>query len=52
MFARLSAVFVFYTASLVVAAPAVTVKLDGATVTGKTSGFVEEYLGIPFAQPP
>jgi acetylcholinesterase len=32
------------------AAPTVT--LDTATVTGVASGSVNEWLGIPFAQPP
>ncbi|KAF5350591.1 hypothetical protein D9756_008678 [Leucocoprinus leucothites] len=50
-FARLSTALALCV-SLVAAAPAVTVKLDGATVTGKTSGSVQEYLGIPFAEPP
>jgi len=29
-----------------------TVTLDNATVTGVTSGSVNEWLGIPFALPP
>ncbi|KAF9068600.1 carotenoid ester lipase precursor [Rhodocollybia butyracea] len=29
-----------------------TVTLDSATVTGKASGTVQQFLGIPFAQPP
>ncbi|KAF8834585.1 alpha/beta-hydrolase, partial [Paxillus ammoniavirescens] len=29
-----------------------TVTLDSATVTGISSGSVNEFLGIPFAQPP
>lgn len=29
-----------------------TVTLDGATVTGTSSGNVEKFLGIPFAEPP
>ncbi|KXN88429.1 Lipase 1 [Leucoagaricus sp. SymC.cos] len=53
MLARLLTAYVLC-ASLVVAAPAAapTVKLDSATVTGKASGSVQEFLGIPFAQPP
>ncbi|KAI0352094.1 carotenoid ester lipase precursor [Trametes cingulata] len=29
-----------------------TVQLDGATVIGTTDGVVDQFLGIPFAQPP
>lgn len=29
-----------------------TVTLDSAVVTGVTSGNTQEFLGIPFAQPP
>jgi len=52
MFTQLLTTFVFC-ASLVATAPTLTtVKLDGATVSGKASGSVQEFLGIPFAQPP
>jgi len=52
MFTQLLTTFVFC-ASLVAAAPTLTtVKLDGVTVSGKASGSVQEFLGIPFAQPP
>jgi len=51
MFTQLSTAFVLYV-SLIAAAPTLTIKLDGATVSGKTSGSVQEFLGIPFAQPP
>ncbi|KXN88427.1 Lipase 4 [Leucoagaricus sp. SymC.cos] len=53
MLARLSTVYALC-ASLVAAADvaAPIVKLDSATVTGKASGSVQEFLGIPFAQPP
>ncbi|KAJ3567939.1 hypothetical protein NP233_g6036 [Leucocoprinus birnbaumii] len=52
MFARFASVLALC-ASLAAAAPAaVTVKLDSATVTGKSSGSVQEFLGIPFALPP
>jgi len=50
MFTRLSIAPIFC-ASLVVAST-LPVRLDGATVNGKTSGSVQEFLGIPFAQPP
>ncbi|KAH0832385.1 Alpha/Beta hydrolase protein [Lanmaoa asiatica] len=39
-------------ASLVQARAAPTVTLDNATVTGVTSGSTNQFLGIPFAQPP
>jgi len=51
MFTRLSITYIFC-ASFVVATCTLPVKLDGATVNGKTSGFVQEFLGIRFAQPP
>jgi len=52
MFTQLLTTFVFCV-SLVATAPTLTtVKLDGATVSGKASGSVQEFLGIPFAQPP
>jgi hypothetical protein len=54
MLARLSVPYVLF-ASIVVAVPtasAPAVKLDDATLTGKTSGNIQQFLGIPFAQPP
>ncbi|KAF9453335.1 alpha/beta-hydrolase [Macrolepiota fuliginosa MF-IS2] len=39
--------------TVVTAAPvASTVQLDGVTVTGKSVSSVQQFLGIPFAQPP
>lgn len=52
MLFQLSAAFLL-NAFLVTAAPAATtVKLDSATVTGKSVGSVQQFLGIPFAKPP
>jgi len=51
MFTQLSTAFALCV-SLSAAAPTLTVRLDDATVNGKTSGSVQEFLGIPFAQPP
>lgn len=39
-------------ANPVQARAAPTVTLDSATVTGITSGSTNQFLGIPFAQPP
>lgn len=39
-------------AGLVQPRAAPTVTLDSATVTGITSGYTNQFLGIPFAQPP
>ncbi|KAF9453329.1 alpha/beta-hydrolase [Macrolepiota fuliginosa MF-IS2] len=52
MFFQLLVALVF-SAVLAVAAPAAsTAKLDDATITGKSVGSVQQFLGIPFAQPP
>lgn len=47
-------IFLAIQAGIVAAAPlaAPTVKLDNATFTGASSGKVNKFLGIPFAQPP
>ena len=42
----------FLYVSLIAAVPMPVIKLDGANVNGKTSSSVQEFLGIPFAQPP
>ncbi|KAG6865405.1 hypothetical protein C0991_002899 [Blastosporella zonata] len=49
-----SLVLVGLMASAILATPLLppTVQLDGATVTGKASGSVSKFLGIPFAEPP
>jgi acetylcholinesterase len=43
-----------FSAGFVSAAPTAgpTVRLDSATVTGKTALGVDSFLGIPFAEPP
>ncbi len=53
MLFQLSATIIF-SALRVAAAPAATpaVSLDSATVTGKSSGSIQQFLGIPFAKPP
>jgi hypothetical protein len=38
------------TSAILMAGP--TVQLDNAIFTGKSSGLVSEFLGIPFAKPP
>ncbi|KAN0088060.1 alpha/beta-hydrolase [Tylopilus felleus] len=47
-----SVLLAFLTTSTRVAGAAPTVTLDNATVTGVTSGFTKQFLGIPFAHPP
>ncbi|KAF9450184.1 carotenoid ester lipase [Macrolepiota fuliginosa MF-IS2] len=52
MFFQLLATLVFSTVLIAAAPAASTVQLDGATVTGTSVGSVQQFLGIPFAQPP
>lgn len=44
----------FYAAPLALAAASTlpTVTLDEGTIVGTSDGFLDQFLGIPFAQPP